>query len=120
MVRTYKPKTDRKDIDKESVKDALREGLSKTLSIRKAADKYGIKAATLQHRIEKFRQSFEATRTSTSTHTAYSPPAAAPSVEMVQAESSSLDAELPSSDAASASSSNIYGSKYTVVQVFSK
>ncbi|GBP11715.1 hypothetical protein EVAR_77827_1 [Eumeta japonica] len=87
MVRICISKTDRKDIDKESVKDAIREVQSKTLSIGKATDKYGIKAATLQHRIEKFRQSFEATRTSSSTHTASSPPAATPSVEMVQAES---------------------------------
>ena len=55
MVRTYKPKTDRKNINEENIKDAIREVLSKTLSIRKAADKYGIKTATLQHRIEKAR-----------------------------------------------------------------
>lgn len=63
MVRTYKPKTDRKNINEENIEDAIREVLSKTLSIRKAADKYGYKTATLQHRIEKARKSFEATRT---------------------------------------------------------
>lgn len=50
--------------------------ISKTFSIRKAADKYGIKAATLQHRIKKLSQSFEATRASSSVHTTSSPPAA--------------------------------------------
>lgn len=63
MVRTYKPKTDRKNINEENIEDAICEVLSKTLSICKAADKYGIKTATLQHRIEKARKSFEATRT---------------------------------------------------------
>lgn len=80
MVRAYKPKTDRGSIDEETVKSAISEVISKRLSIRRAADKYRIKAATLQHRIEKFRKTFEENE---------------------------------------ASSSNIYGSKYTVAQVFS-
>lgn len=63
MVRTYKPKT---NIDEENVKSAVNEVLAKKLSIRKAAYKYNIKAATLQHRIEKFRKNFNENESSSS------------------------------------------------------
>ncbi|KAL3269352.1 hypothetical protein HHI36_008424 [Cryptolaemus montrouzieri] len=133
MVRTYKPKTDRKNINEESIEDAIREVLSKTLSIRKAADKYGIKTATLQYRIEKARKSFEATRplstieASTSLQVESSLSQAgpsssqiAPSMEMAQIASSSAHTTTAalSPHTATATSSNIYGSKYTVAQVF--
>lgn len=132
MVRTYKPKTDRNNISEENIKDAIREVLSKTLSIRKAADKYGIKTATLQHRIEKARKAFEATRTSLSTNKAFfssqaesslsqaGPSSPQISMEIAQvASSSSHTATATSSHTATATSSNIYSSKYTVAQVFS-
>lgn len=79
MVRTYKPKTERRSLDEERIKSAVSEVASKVLSIRKAAEKYGIKPATLQHRVEKFRKASEENQSS---------------------------------------SSNLYGSKYTVAQVF--
>ncbi|KAL3282604.1 hypothetical protein HHI36_005779 [Cryptolaemus montrouzieri] len=134
MVRSYKPKTDRKNINEESIEDAIREVLSKTLSIRKAADKYGIKTATLQHRIEKARKSFEATRPLSTIEASFSLQAEsslsqagpsssqiAPSMEMAQIASSSAHTTTAalSPHTATATSSNIYGSKYTVAQVFS-
>lgn len=134
MVRTYKPKTDRNNINEENIEDAIREVLSKTLSIRKAADKYGIKTATLQHRIEKARKLFEATRTlstneassslqaeSSLSQAGPSSPQIAPSMEMAQIASSSAHTTTAAllSHTATATSSNIYGSKYTVAQVFS-
>ncbi|KAF2890026.1 hypothetical protein ILUMI_16147 [Ignelater luminosus] len=66
MVRTYKSKTDRGSIDEENIKTAITDVLSKRLSIRKAADKCSIKAATLQHRIEKFRKKFDENEASSS------------------------------------------------------
>ena len=134
MVRTYKLKTDKKNINEENIKDAIREVLSKTLSIRKAADKYGIKTATLQHRIEKARKSFEATRTSSTNEASSllqaesslsqagpSSPQIAQFMEMTQIASSSSHTTTAAllSHTATATSSNIYGSKYTVAQVFS-
>ncbi|CAG9576985.1 unnamed protein product [Danaus chrysippus] len=141
MVRTYKPKTDRKNINEENIEDAIREVLSKTLSIRKAADKYSIQTATLQHRIEKARKSFEATRIlstneassslqaesslsqeeSSLSQAGPSSPQIAPSMEMAKIASSSAHTTTAalSSHTATATSSNIYGSKYTVAQVFS-
>ncbi|KAL3267971.1 hypothetical protein HHI36_007107 [Cryptolaemus montrouzieri] len=125
MVRTYKPKTDRKNINEESIEDAIREVLSKTLSIRKAADKYGIKTATLQHRIEKARKSFEATRPLSTIEASSSLQAEsslsqagpsssqiAPSMEMAQIASSSAHTTTAalSPHTATATSSNIYGS----------
>lgn len=80
MLRTYKPKTEKSNINEEKVKTAISEVISKKLSIWRTADKYNIKAATLQHRIEKFRKSF-------------------------------VENQAPSS--------NSYGSKYTISQVFS-
>lgn len=79
MVRNYIPKTDRKHINEENINDAIREVISKTLSIRKAAEKYGIKVATLQHRIEKSRKlsssqlapSMEMAQAATSTHRSF-------------------------------------------------
>ncbi|KAL3274897.1 hypothetical protein HHI36_019679 [Cryptolaemus montrouzieri] len=124
MVRTYKPKTDRKNINEESIEDAIREVLSKTLSIRKAADKYGIKTATL-HRIEKARKSFEATRPLSTIEASSSLQAEsslsqagpsssqiAPSMEMAQIASSSAHTTTAalSPHTATATSSNIYGS----------
>lgn len=79
MVRTYKPKTERLNLDEERIKAAVSEITLKVLSIRKAAEKYGIKPATLQHRVEKFRKASEENQLSFS---------------------------------------NLYGSKYTVAQVF--
>ena len=68
MVRTYKPKTERCNINEEDVKAAISEVISKTLSIRQAADKYNIKVATLQHRIDKFRKSLEDSEASSSSN----------------------------------------------------
>lgn len=79
MVRTYKPKTERRSLDEDKIKSAVSEVTLKVLSIRKAAEKYGIKPATLQHRVEKFRKASEENQSS---------------------------------------SPNLYGSKYTVAQVF--
>lgn len=56
MVRTYKPKTERRNINEEDVMNAISSVMSKTISIRQAANKYKIKAATLQHRVEKHRK----------------------------------------------------------------
>lgn len=66
MVRTYKAKTDRGSIDEERMKTAITEVVSKRLSIRKAADKYSIKAGTLQHRIEKFLKTVDENEASAS------------------------------------------------------
>ncbi|CAK1597348.1 unnamed protein product [Parnassius mnemosyne] len=66
MVRTYKPKTERCNINEENMKAAISDVISKKLSIRVAAGKYNVKTATLQHRIEKFRKSFEDSQASSS------------------------------------------------------
>ncbi|KAK9871497.1 hypothetical protein WA026_012868 [Henosepilachna vigintioctopunctata] len=79
MVRTYKSKTERSSLDEERIKTAVSEITLKVLSITKVAEKDGIKPATLQHRVEKFR------------------------IASKENQSSSF---------------NLYGSKYTVAQVF--
>lgn len=56
MVRTFKRKTERTFIDEMSVSSAISDVLEGKLSIRKAADKYNLKPATLQHRIEKIKK----------------------------------------------------------------
>lgn len=53
MVRTYQRKTDRVNIDKDTVNCAISDIIEEGLSIRKAAAKYKLKSATLQHKIEK-------------------------------------------------------------------
>ncbi|GBP07644.1 hypothetical protein EVAR_2768_1 [Eumeta japonica] len=55
MVRTFKRNSQRTSIDEVSVASAISEVLEGKLSIRKAADKYNLKPATLQHRVEKIR-----------------------------------------------------------------
>ncbi|KAG5895019.1 hypothetical protein JTB14_014758 [Gonioctena quinquepunctata] len=55
MVRNYKRKTDRSQIDEDTIESAVADLLAGTLSIRKAAEKYDLKASTLQHRIQKSR-----------------------------------------------------------------
>ena len=59
MVRTYKPKTERRSLDEERIKTTVSDVTLKVLSIRKAAEKYGIKPATLQYRVEKFGKASE-------------------------------------------------------------
>ncbi|GBP61757.1 hypothetical protein EVAR_31085_1 [Eumeta japonica] len=53
MVRTFKRNSQRTSIDEVSVASAISEVLEGKLSIRKAADKYNLKPATLQHRVDK-------------------------------------------------------------------
>lgn len=53
MVRNYKSKTDRPNIDEATMRQALRDVLSKSKSQREAARVYGIKRQTLQSRINK-------------------------------------------------------------------
>lgn len=50
-------KIERRNINEGDVKAAISEVILKTSSIRQAADKYNVKAATLQHRNEKFLKS---------------------------------------------------------------
>lgn len=52
MVRNYKPKTNRANIDETTMRQALREVLSKSMHQREAARVYGIKRQTLQSRIK--------------------------------------------------------------------
>ncbi|KAJ8928619.1 hypothetical protein NQ314_018788 [Rhamnusium bicolor] len=53
MVRTYKKKTDRCDIDEGEMKDAVKAVLSRRMSQRAACVTFGVKRSTLQHRIHK-------------------------------------------------------------------
>ncbi|KAG5863372.1 hypothetical protein JTB14_030671 [Gonioctena quinquepunctata] len=53
MVMNYKHKTDRFQIDEDTIESAVADVLAGILSIRKAAEKYDLEASTLQHRIEK-------------------------------------------------------------------
>lgn len=68
IVRTYKPKTKKRNINEEDIKTAISEVVSKTLSIRQSADKYNIKPATLQHRVKKFCKFFENNEASSSSN----------------------------------------------------
>ncbi|XP_030751596.1 uncharacterized protein LOC115879087 [Sitophilus oryzae] len=52
MVRNYKPKTNRANINEDTMRQALREVLSKNMSQREAVRVYGIKRQTLQSRIK--------------------------------------------------------------------
>ncbi|CAL1682569.1 unnamed protein product [Lasius platythorax] len=53
MVRSYQKKTDRVNIDENAINSAISDVIEGGLSIRRAADKYNLKSATLQHKIEK-------------------------------------------------------------------
>lgn len=55
MVRTYTRKTLR-NIDEVAMTSAISDILEGKSSIRKAAHKYNLKAATLQHRVENWRK----------------------------------------------------------------
>uniref|UniRef100_A0A2A4JR59 HTH psq-type domain-containing protein n=1 Tax=Heliothis virescens TaxID=7102 RepID=A0A2A4JR59_HELVI len=59
MPRRYKRVTDKADVPEANMKLALESVLNKELSIRKAAEQYGVKAGTLQHRIEKKKKENE-------------------------------------------------------------
>ncbi|GBP27394.1 Diacylglycerol O-acyltransferase 1 [Eumeta japonica] len=59
MMRTYKPRTERRNLDEEGIKTAVSKVTLKVLSIKKAAENYDIKPATLQYRVEKFRKASE-------------------------------------------------------------
>ncbi|KAJ8926730.1 hypothetical protein NQ314_020847 [Rhamnusium bicolor] len=52
MVRNYKPKFNRANIDEGIIRHALRHILSKSVSIREASRVYDIKRQTLQSRIK--------------------------------------------------------------------
>ncbi|CAG5038366.1 unnamed protein product [Parnassius apollo] len=66
MVWTYKPKTERCNINEENMKTAISDVILKKLSTRVVAGKYNIKTATLQYRIEKFLKSFKNNQASSS------------------------------------------------------
>lgn len=55
MVRVYKKKTERAKIDEKAMNCAIEDVIEGRLSIRIAAEKYNVKAPTLQHRVEKKR-----------------------------------------------------------------
>lgn len=55
MVRSYKKKTERAEINEDDVSKAMKAALEGNLSIRKAALMFNIKPATLQHRLEKMK-----------------------------------------------------------------
>ncbi|KAG5889884.1 hypothetical protein JTB14_032783 [Gonioctena quinquepunctata] len=55
IVRNYKQKTDRSQIDEDTIESAVADVLGGILSIREAAEKNDLKSSTLQHRIEKLR-----------------------------------------------------------------
>lgn len=52
MPRTYTKKTDRINIDEQSMKSAIKDCITKKLKIQEAARQYGIKRTTLQSRIK--------------------------------------------------------------------
>ncbi|KAJ8927483.1 hypothetical protein NQ314_020055 [Rhamnusium bicolor] len=56
MVRTYKKKTQRAFINENNIKQAIRDVINKTKSIRAAAADYNIHPATLQHGLKIFRK----------------------------------------------------------------
>ncbi|KAG5863583.1 hypothetical protein JTB14_030273 [Gonioctena quinquepunctata] len=57
MPRIYVKKGTRTgEIDEDAMKSAMKEVLDKTLSIRKSAQKYGVKPTTLQSRLTKFHK----------------------------------------------------------------
>ncbi|KAG5870015.1 hypothetical protein JTB14_008992 [Gonioctena quinquepunctata] len=57
MPRIYVEKGTRtREIDEDAMKSAMREVLDKTLSIRKSAQKYGVKPTTLQSRLTKIHK----------------------------------------------------------------
>ncbi|KMQ83100.1 hypothetical protein RF55_20930 [Lasius niger] len=55
MVRSYKKKTKRAEVNEDDVSKAMKAALEGNLSIRKAALMFNIKPATLQHRLEKMK-----------------------------------------------------------------
>lgn len=56
MVRNYKRKTERTNINEDAFTSAISEVIEGKLSIRRAADKYNVKCGTLQHRIKKWKE----------------------------------------------------------------
>lgn len=46
MVRTYKPNTEKRNLDEDRIKTAIAKVTLKPLSIRKATERYGIKPYT--------------------------------------------------------------------------
>ncbi|KAG5869165.1 hypothetical protein JTB14_000288 [Gonioctena quinquepunctata] len=56
MGRVHLRQTERANIDEDAISSAVNEVNNGNLSIRKAADKYNIKPATLQHRLEKLKR----------------------------------------------------------------
>lgn len=56
MVRNYKKKRTRSDIDEEAMSSAIKDVIEGRLSFRKAAEKYNIKSSTLQSRVIKMRK----------------------------------------------------------------
>lgn len=55
MVRNYQRKTNRANLDENAIASAIRAVVEEKISIRKAANTYNLKPATLQHRLEKNR-----------------------------------------------------------------
>lgn len=56
MGRVYLRQTERANINEDAISSAVNEVNKGNLSICKAADKYKIKPATLQHRLEKLKR----------------------------------------------------------------
>lgn len=94
MVRNYKTKTNRINIDEDNFKRAITAVINGQLSERRAAIVYNIKRGTLQSRIRKLR-------------TKYNPE----ELKRKFADDSGQESEEDSA---------VYSSKYTVAQVFSK
>ncbi|KAJ8963711.1 hypothetical protein NQ314_005432 [Rhamnusium bicolor] len=93
MVRTYKKKTQRAFINENNSKQAIRDVINKTKSIRAAAADYNIHPATLQHRLKTFRKLY-------------------PDVNEIVSDDSAQENEVVSIQNAE------YHSKYTSNQVF--
>lgn len=56
MVRTYHKKTQRAFLDEDAIKAAITDVIKHHKSIRVAAAYHNLKAATLQHRLEKYKK----------------------------------------------------------------
>lgn len=95
MVRTYHKKTQRAFIDEEAIKAAITDVIKHHKSIRVAAADNNLKAATLQHRIEKYRKNHR-------------------NINSEVSDDSALE-----DDAADLNQVRKYHSKYTSTQVFS-
>lgn len=66
MVRTYKRKTDRADIDEESMAAAIKKVLEENVSVCSSVRKYGVNNQTLNSRLRKIRKSGNTNSPSTS------------------------------------------------------